>query len=267
MKNISNLEVANKIHLFLTGAGVVVFMIYAMRIGFLPTGLSLSDVIFFLLVITSFSIFLTFSLALMYSTSVVISYLCIKLILLFLSNKKITHKRRQGRLKAALKAGKKMKIYVSLPTHAVIAVIGGIILALGSYNGMLDAKSILSSLACTTFFITLIPYTYIDRKIKKENKRGVVISILCLIFVIFFIISNILPVLSDAGMEYIGVRKINITILLQGSDLEMARHLTGKQEQTFFNGDALFTGVGTSSLLVINNNKIIVKNENLTLSF
>jgi len=160
-----------------------------------------------------------------------------------------------------------MKIYVALFGHATIAFLGSFILILGSFNGMLDIKFVLLSLVSTAVFITLIPYTYIDKKIKKENKRSAAISILVLIIILFFMVSDMAPVLSDAGMRYIGVRKTNVTILLQGSELEMARHLTGNQDQTFFKGDALFTGVGTSSLLVINNKNIIVKNENLTLSF
>ena len=267
IKNFLNMNMAKSIYLSLTGGGVVVFMIYSMRIGFLPMGLSLSDVIFFLLAIISFSIFLTFSLALWYSMSVVISYFCMKFILLLAPNKKIKRKEWRGKLKATLKAGKRMKIYDVLFAHIIIAIIGGFILILGASNGVLEAKSILLSLACTAIFITLIAYTYIDKKVKKEDKRNNVLSILGLIIVLFFIVSNMAPVLSDAGMRYIGVRKTNVTILLKGSELEMARHLTGNQDQIFFKGDALFTGVGTSSLLVINNKNIIVKNENLTLSF
>ncbi|HCP6285615.1 TPA: hypothetical protein OE591_004140 [Escherichia coli] len=105
------------------------------------------------------------------------------------------------------------------------------------------------------------------KKIKKEDKRITAISIWVLIIAIFFTASNMAPVLNDAGMKLIGVRKTNVAILLKGNELEMAKHLTGNQDQTLFKGDALFTGVGTSSLLVINNKKIIVKNENLTLSF
>ncbi len=267
IKNIPNMNMAKNIYLSLTGGGVVVFMIYSMRIGFLPTGLSLSDVIFFLLVIISFSIFLMFSLTLWYSMSVVTSYFFMKLILLLAPNKKIKREEWRGRLKATLKAGKRMKIYVALFVHVIIAFIGGSTLILGCSNGMLDAKFVLLSLTCTTIFITLIPNTYIDKKIKKEDKRSTAISILGLIIFLFFMISDMAPILSDAGMRYIGVRKNNVTILLQGSELEMGRHLTGNQDQIFFKGDALFTGVGTSSLLVINNKNIIVKNENLTLSF
>lgn len=267
IKKFLNMNMAKNIYLSLTGGGVVVFMIYSMRVGFLPTGLSLSDVIFFLLVIISFSIFLTFSLALWYSMSVVTSYFCMKLILLLAPNKKIKREEWRGRLKATLNAGKRMKIYVALFAHAIISFIGSVILILGSSNGMFEAKFVLLSLACTAIFITLIPYTYIDKKIKKEDKRSTALSILGLIIVLFFMISDMAPVLSDAGMRYIGVRKTNVTILLKGSELEMARNLTGNQDQIFFKGDALFTGVGTSSLLVINNKNIIVKNENLTLSF
>jgi len=267
INNILNMNMAKNIYLSLIGGGVAVFMIYSMRIGFLPTGLSLSDVIFFLLVIISFSIFLTFSLAIWYSMSVVTSYYCTKFILFLTPNKKIKREEWRGRLKITLKVGRSMRIYVALFAHLIIAFMGGLFLIFGSANEMLDGKSVILSLLFTAFLITLIPYTYIDKKIKEEDKKSTAISILVLIFVLFFMLSNMAPVLSDAGMKYIGVRKTNVTILLKGSELEMARHLTGNHDQTFFKGDALFTGVGTSSLLVINNKKIIVKNENLTLSF
>ncbi|HAM3898319.1 TPA: hypothetical protein IBV03_000231 [Escherichia coli] len=267
IKNVLNMNMAKNIYLSLTGAGVIVFMIYSMRIGFLPTGLSLSDVIFFLLVTLSFSIFLTFYLTLWYSMSVVISYFCIKCILLLIPNKKIKREEWRRRLIATLISGKRMKIYVVLFAHSIIAFIGGFILLLNIYNGVLDVKFVLASLALTSMFIPLIAYTYVDKKIKKEDKRITAISIWVLIIVIFFTVSNMAPVLNDAGMKLIGVRKTNVAILLKGNELEMAKHLTGNQDQTLFKGDALFTGVGTSSLLVINNKKIIVKNENLTLSF
>ncbi len=267
IKNILNMNMAKNIYLSLTGAGVVLFMVYSMRIGFLPTGLSLSDVIFFLLVTFSFSIFLTFYLILWYSMSVVISFFCIKCILLLAPDKKIKREEWRGRLMATLISGKRMKIYVVLFAHTIIAFIGGFILFLSIYNGVLNAKFVLLSLALISMFIPLISYTYVDKKIKKEDKKITVISIGVLIIVIFFTISNMAPVLSDAGMKLIGVRKTNVTILLKGNELEMARHLTGNQDQTLFKGDALFTGVGTSSLLVINNKNIIVKNENLTVSF
>lgn len=125
IKSILNMNMAKNIYLSLTGAGVIVFMIYSMRIGFLPTGLSVSDVIFFLLVTLSFSIFLTFYLTFWYSMSVVISYFCIKCILLLIPNKKIKREEWRGRLIATLISGKRMKIYVVLFAHSIIAFIGG----------------------------------------------------------------------------------------------------------------------------------------------
>ncbi|MDM2737103.1 hypothetical protein OGY35_17225 [Citrobacter sp. Ct235] len=116
-------------------------------------------------------------------------------------------------------------------------------------------------------FITLIPNVYFDKRIKKESKRKHTICIIASALCLFFALSGMAPILSDAGMEAIGVRKQDVTFFLQGNDLEMARHLMGDPKQDFFKGDALFTGVGTTSLLVINHKKMIVNNENLTLSF
>lgn len=84
----------------------------------------------FLLVIISFSIFLTFSLAIWYSMLVVTSYYCTKFILLLPPNKKIKHEEWRGRLKATLKAGRSMRIYVALFAHLVIAFMGGFFLFL-----------------------------------------------------------------------------------------------------------------------------------------
>ena len=92
-------------------------------------------------------------------------------------------------------------------------------------------------------------------------------SIVASALFLFFAISGMPSILSDAGMGLIGVRRHDVNFVLQGNDLEMARYLTGKPQQIFFKGDALFTGVGTTSLLVINDKKIIVKNENFTISF
>jgi len=91
------------------------------------------------------------------------------------------------------------------------------------------------------------------------------IAVIALFF--FFLLSGMAPVLSDAGMSIIGVKKTNVTVILQGDDLQMARHLTENPNQNYFKGEALFTGVGTTSLLVINKKKVVVKNENLSLAF
>jgi len=161
---------------------------------------------------------------------------------------------------------KLMKIYEPIFAHSLISLIGIVIIFLMKPSSKIDAFSIFLSIAMAAFCIMLIPNIYYDKKIQKQKKKslaGLVVG--CGLF-FFFMFSGMPPVLSDAGMTYIGVKKSNITVMLQGSDLEMARHLTGNLSQVYFKADALFTGVGATSLLVINNKKIVVKNENLSLS-
>ncbi|SNY78591.1 hypothetical protein SAMN02744775_03965 [Enterobacter sp. CC120223-11] len=47
LKRMLNMDMAKNIYLCLTGAGVIIFMFYCVRIEFLPSGLTISDVIFF----------------------------------------------------------------------------------------------------------------------------------------------------------------------------------------------------------------------------
>lgn len=266
-KCVFNMQTAKNTYRALTGAGVVIFMMYSLRIRFLPTGLSLSDVIFFLLVIISFSILLAFFMALWFSMSVILSYLLIKTILLA-SPMQIRKGRAWRRtLRGTYRVASRMKIFEGLYIHTLIALIGIAVIYLGVHNGILDCGSITLLFFFSVLFLTIIPWVYIDKKVMKKDKNKVVLSISGLLVILIVFISDIPPVLSDAGMAYIGVRKSNVTILLHGKDLEMARHLTGNQNQTFFRGDTLFSGVGSTSLLIINNQKIIVSNENLTLAF
>lgn len=246
---------------------MIVFMFYCMRIDFFPTGLSLSDVIFFLMVITSFSLFLGFFLLLWYSMSVVASNLFMRSILLILSSKKTKNGRLFYNMKGTYRMARKLSIYEPVLGHILISFIGGFVIFSAIKSGKVEAQSVFLSVFMTAFLITLIPNIFFDRKVRKESKKKYALSISAFTLFFFFILSGMPPLLSDAGMSFIGVRKSNITVILQGKDLEMARHLTGNQNQTYFKGDAIFTGVGTTSLLVINHRRMIVSNESLSLSF
>jgi len=264
LKRFLTMDTAKNIYLCLTGAGVVVFMFYCMRIQFFPTGLSLSDVIFFLMVIASFSLFLFFFILCWYSMSIITANIFMRVALFTLRRTKKSDLHRT--FKGTNRMAKLMKIYEPFLAHFLISAIGIMIIFFMESSNKIDFFSISLSIIMTAFCIMLIPNIYYDKKIQKPKKKKLAGLMVGCGFFFFFMVSDMPPVLSDAGMTYIGVKKSNITVMLQGPDLEMARHLTGNQSQVYFKGDALFTGVGATSLLVINNKEIIVKNENLSLS-
>lgn len=160
-----------------------------------------------------------------------------------------------------------IKMYDLLLVYIIISFIGGGIIFSEINRGNIESKAVISSLFAMTVFITLIPNVYFDKKVRKEDKKKVTLSIGAFTLILFFILSDMPPLLSDAGMNFIGVRKSNITVTLQGNDLDMARYLTGNRNQTYFKGDAIFTGVGTTSLLIINQRRMIVSNENMSITF
>jgi len=265
LKSVLKMNVGKKIYLCLNGAGVAVFMFYCIRIQFLPTGLTLSDVIFFLMVIVSFSIILVFFILCWYSMSVIVSAFFMKIALIFARRSKDSKALRS--LKGTSKVARMMKIYEPVWAHVLISFMAIFTIYLVVRSKHVDVLPIFLSVIMTASLIMAIPNIYFDRRIEKKKKNKIAAFVSGMAFILFFIFSGMAPVLSDAGMTIIGVRKPNVTIMLQGSDLKMARYLMGNQEQDFFKGEALFTGVGATSLLVINNKKIIVKNENLSLSF
>jgi len=265
LRSALKMEVVKNIYLCLTGAGVVVFMFYCMRIQFFPTGLTLSDAIFFLMVIASFSLILGFFILCWYSMSVIVSAIFIN-ISLFCAKINKSPKVLYS-LKGTKRMARRMKIYEPAWAHAIISVIAIVTLFTIVRSRHIDVLSVFLSVIVTSSLMTIVPSIYFDKRIEKKKKNKMAALICGIAFFLFFLLSGMAPVLSDAGMTFIGVRKSNITVMLQGDDLKMARHLTGNQEQNYFTGDALFTGVGASSLLVINKKRIIVKNENLALSF
>ena len=264
LNRIFKMDVARNIYLCLTGAGVIVFIFYCMRINFFPTGLTISDAIFFLMVIAPFALLLIFILVLWYSMSVLISYAVIHCMMLIF---RMARKRIPSAIKGTYKIGKSLKIYHLIPVHILMSGIGGLVIYTVVESSGDDLQLILLSIFITAIFITLIPNAYFDKRIEKDNKKKHSIIIAVSALTLFFVISDMTSIINDAGMRLIGVRRNNVNILLQEDDLHMVRYLTGEPEQNFFKGDALFTGVGTTSLLLINNKKVIVKNENLTLSF
>jgi hypothetical protein len=266
LKRILNINIVKNIYLCLTGAGVVVFMFYCMQIGFFPTGVSLTDVIFFLMAIISFSLFLVFFLVCWYSMAVVASNLFMKITLLIFKKKL---KKRDGplfSLRRTNRMARFMKIYEPVSGHILMSIIGGFVIFLTIKSGKGNPTLIFSSVILTAFWITSIPNIYLEKNIKREQRRKYMLIMFAIAPILFFI-SGMPPLLSDAGMSLIGVRKSNVTVILDGNDLKMARLLTGNQNQTYFLGDALFTGVGTTSLLLINHRRMIVSNSNLSLSF
>lgn len=259
------MNVGKKIYLCLNGAGVAVFMFYCIRMQFLPTGLTLSDVIFFLMVIVSFSIILVFFILCWYSMSVILSAFFIKIALIVARRGKDLKALRS--LKGTSRISRKMKIYEPAWAHVIISLMAIFTIYLVVRSKHIDILPIFSSVIMTASLIMVIPNIYFDKGIEKKKKNKIAAFVSGMAFILFFIFSGMAPVLSDAGMTIIGVRKPSVNIMLKDDDLKMARYLMGNQEQSFFKGEALFTGVGTTSLLVINNKKIIVKNENLSLSF
>lgn len=265
LRNALKMDVGKNIYLCMLAAGVIVFIFYCMRIQFLPTGLTLSDVIFFLMVIVSFSLILVFFIVCWYSMSIMVSAIFMKVSFLVVRNRKNVKLIRN--FKGTRRIARRMKFYEPLWAHFLISFIGVLtILVIEKARGI-DMLSVSLSIAMTAFCLTLIPNIYFDKRIHKQKKNKMVgfIAVIALFF--FFLLSGMAPVLSDAGMSIIGVKKTNVTVILQGDDLQMARHLTENPNQNYFKGEALFTGVGTTSLLVINKKKIVVKNENLSLAF
>lgn len=265
LRSALNMDVGKNIYLCLTGAGVVVFMFYCIRIQFFPTGLTLSDVIFFLMVIASFSLILVFFILCWYSMSVIVAAISMKGAF-FLARRNENSKALRS-FKGTRRIARKMKIYEPIWAHVIISLIAILTIYSVVRSRHIDVLPVFSSIIMTAALIMIIPNIYFDKRIEKKKKNKMAALIIGVAFVLFFMLSGMAPVLSDAGMTIIGVRKPNVTIILKGSDLKMARYLTGNQDQNYFTGEALFTGVGASSLLVINKKRIVVKNENLALSF
>lgn len=265
LRSTLKMDVVKNIYLCLTGAGVIVFMFYCIRMQFFPTGLTLSDVIFFLMVITSFSLILVFFILCWYSMSVIVAALSMR-VAFFLATKYKNSKALRS-FKGTRRVARKMKIYEPIWAHVIISFMAIFTIYLVVRSKGVNVLPIFSSVIMTAALIMIIPNIYFDKRIEKKKKNKMAALVTGVAFIFFFMLSGMAPVLSDTGMTIIGVRKSNVTIMLQGSDLKMARHLTGNQEQNYFTGEALFTGVGASSLLVIDKKRIIVKNENLSLSF
>lgn len=264
LKRILTMAIAKNIYTCMVGAGVFVFMYYCMRIEFIPTGLTLSDAVFFLSVITSFSIFLCFFLLCWYSISVIIFNFFMRVSLCMLKGKKDN---LFFSLKKAYCMTRLRKIHEPFMGHIIISIIGVFVIFLMVTSGKISLSSVILSVMIVTISFLSISGIYTNRKLAKETKKNYVIIAIILTISLFFMHSGVPPVLSDIGMKSIGVRKSDTMALLQGKDLEMARYLTGNYHQTYFKCDVLFTGIGSTSLLVINNKKIIVNNDNMSLSF
>lgn len=162
------MDVGKNIYLCMLAAGVIVFIFYCMRIQFLPTGLTLSDVIFFLMVIVSFSLILVFFIVCWYSMSIMVSAIFMKVSFLVVRNRKNVKLIRN--FKGTRRIARRMKFYEPLWVHFLISFIGVLtILVIEKARGI-DMLSVSLSIAMTAFCLTLIPNIYFDKRIHKQKK-------------------------------------------------------------------------------------------------
>lgn len=262
-----NMSTARNFHLLTTALGVIIFLVYCLRINFFPTGMSLSDVIFFLLVTLSFMLLMGFTFCGWYSTGCIIVWLFLKSSLLICRKMNKTHSKFYRNTKGTYRAARKLHLFE--PMFALISVsflIGFVILKF-LLDGRLQVFLVISSILFVSVSILIIANVNYGKQMTREKKRYSTIGILFFMVFPLLFMSGMGEIISDRSMNIIGVKKDDATFLLKDNDLEMARHLTGNNGQSFFYGDVLFTGVGDTSLLIINHKRLIVKNANLTISF
>lgn len=258
---------AKNFYLCVIAAGVVVFLFYCLRISFFPTGMSLSDAIFFLLLIFSFSALLVFSFTGWYTAACILVWVFLKLTLFICRVRGNTKNKFYRNSKAAYRTARKLGLFESMLALIFISLITGIVIAKLIYDGKIQILSVISSIFLVSVGILAIANVNSEKQISRDKKKKITMLISGFMVIVFLLFSGMGEILNDSAMRVIGVKKDNATFLLKDSDLEMARHLTGNNGQSFFYGDVLFTGVGDTSLLIINHKRLIVKNANLTISY
>lgn len=261
------MNAAKNFYLCVTGAGVVVFLFYCLRINFFPTGMSLSDAIFFLLVIFSFSLLMGFAFTGWYSVSCVLVWVFLKLSLFICRVTKNTKSKFYRNAKGSYRTARKMSLFEPMFALIIVSILIGLVVAKLVIDGKLQVIPVITSFLLVSLGILLIANVNFEKLMTRDKKKKMTITFVGFMVVIFLLFSGMGEILNDAAMRVIGVKKDDATFLLKDNDLEMARHLTGNSGQSFFYGDVLFTGVGESSLLIINHKRLIVKNANLTISF
>lgn len=262
-----NMNAAKNFYLCVTAAGVVVFLFYCLRINFFPTGMSLSDAIFFLLVIFSFSLLMGFAFTGWYSVSCVLVWVFLKVSLFICRITKRTKSKFYRNAKGAYRTARKMNLFEPMFALTIVSILIGFFVAKLVLDGKLQLLPVISSFLLVSLGILLIANVNFEKLLTREKKRKMTFAFVGFMVFIFLLFSGMGEILNDSAMRVIGVKKDDATFLLKDNDLEMARHLTGNSGQSFFYGDVLFTGVGDTSLLIINHKRLIVKNANLTISF
>lgn len=262
-----NMSTARNLYVITTALGVIVFLVYCLRINFFPTGMSLSDVIFFLLVILSFLLLAGITFCGWYSTGCIIVWLFLKLSLLICRKMNKTHGKSYRNLKGTYRAARKLHLFKPMFALISVSLIIGIVILKFIFDGKLQWPFVILSIFMVSLSILIIASVNYGKQLTREKKRHTTIGIFLFMVLPFLFYSGMGAIISDRSMTLIGVKKDDATFFLKDNDLEMARHLTGNNGQSFFYGDVLFTGVGDTSLLVINHKRLIVKNANLTISF
>lgn len=258
---------AKNFYLCITAAGVVVFLFYCLRIRFFPTGMSLSDAIFFLLVIFSFSLLMGFAFTGWYSVSCILVWIFLKSSLFICRVSKKTKNKFYRSCKGSYRTAKRMNLFEPMFALILVSLMIGVVVVKLVSDGKLQVLQIISSILLVAVGILFIANVNYEKLMTREKKRKMTITFIGFMVFTFLLFSGMGEIINDSAMRVIGVKKDDATFLLKDTDLEMARHLTGNSGQSFFYGDVLFTGVGDTSLLIINHKRLIVKNANLTISF
>ena len=250
------------------GVGALIIIIYSGKVGYYPNGLTIGDGLLFIAVALSFGLSYSIVVLILYCTAVLLTpfwrvgqFILLQIYKLWLKIKGSTHQPEEFK-------------FPPLTSVSVgIAFIGfiGLVIIFLSYNNDPEVfwgsmSSVLLIAVCYLLYNSLDTSEDDTESQKKSKKKGQLIFIFA-IYLIPIVFGKFQGNVLDQTMRLIGVRSDSAIVQFDKDYQLFVNELLKAKSQKTYEAKILYNGLGSSSVIEINDKRFVVPNSKYSLAF
>lgn len=250
------------------GVGALIIIIYSGKVGYYPSGLTIGDGLLFIAVALSFGLSYSIVVLVLFCTAVLLTpfwrvgqYILLKTYKLWLKVKRSTHQPEE------------FKFPPLTSDNVGIAFIGfiGLLVISLSYNKDPDvfsglAGSVLLIAVCYLLYNSL-DASEDDTENQKRSKKKVQLIFVFAIYLIPIIVGKFQGSVLDQTMRLIGVRSDTAIVQFDKGYQSFVNDILKKESKKTYEVKILYNGLGSSSVIEINDKRFVVPNTKYSLAF
>jgi hypothetical protein len=250
------------------GVGALIIIIYSGKVGYYPSGLTIGDGLLFIAVALSFGLSYSIVVLVLFCTAVLLTpfwrvgqVIILKIYKLWLKIIKSPHQPEEFKFPPVTSDN------VGI---AFIGFIGLLVMFLG-YN---KDPEVFWSLSISVLLIAVCYLLYNsldtsedDTESQKKSKKKVQLIFVFTIYLIPIVIGNFQGNVLDQTMRLIGVRSDAAIVQFDKDYQSFVNEILKSKSQKTYEAKILYSGLGSSSVIQINDKRFVVPNNKYSLAF